>query len=257
MKACISCALCLVAVVGIVQDQARQAVVQAQTPSQPAASSSTSVGAPAAVPVSTLDRFLADTDHSLVSYRALRRLSVVARSGKMKASLTARTSLDPANGFQFEVLEESGSGMLRSRVLHGALEAERDAKRRQQGTHGALTAANYSFGAGELTSDGLLRVAIHPKRKDSLLVEGSILLTNEPADLVRMEGLLVKRPSFWTRKVLIVRSYARIGGVRVPIAMGSTADVLFVGQSTFTMDYEYESINDVAVHASGVASSQR
>ena len=33
--------------------------------------------------------------------------------------------------------------MLRSRVLHGALEAEREAKRRQKGAHGALTAANY------------------------------------------------------------------------------------------------------------------
>ena len=66
-------------------------------------------------------------------------------------------------------------------------------------------------------------------------MEGSILLTNEAADLVRMEGLLVKRPSFWTRKVLIVRDYARIDGVRVPIAMGSTADILFAGQSTFTM----------------------
>ena len=75
----------------------------------------------------------------------MRRLSVVARGGKMKASLTARTTLDPINGFQFEVLEESGSGMLRSRVLHGALEAEREAKRREKGAHGALTPANYSF----------------------------------------------------------------------------------------------------------------
>ena len=171
----------------------------------------------------------------------------------MKASLTARTTLDPVNGFQFEVLEESGSGMLRSRVLHGALEAERDAKRREKGAHGALTPANYSFDAGELTPEGLLRVAIHPKRKDSLLMEGSILLTNDAADLVQMQGLLVKRPSFWTRKVLIVRDYARINGVRVPIAMGSTADILLVGQATFTMAYEYESINDVPVQAAGVA----
>ena len=147
--------------------------------------------------------------------------------------------------------------MLRSRVLHGALEAERDAKRREKGAHGTLTAANYTFGVGEPTSDGMLRVAIHPLRKDSLLVEGSILLTNEAADLVRMEGLLVKRPSFWTRKVLIIRDYARIGGVRVPVAMGSTADILFAGQSTFSMSYEYESINDVPVAAAGTAAAQR
>jgi hypothetical protein len=260
MKACISCALYSVAVVGMVQTQAHPTVLHAQTASQPALSSSTSVGGSVAVAATTLDRYFAEYDkvlQSLVSYRAVRRLSVVARGGKMKASLTARTTLDPVNGFQFEVLEESGSGMLRSRVLHGALEAERDAKRREKGAHGALTPANYSFDLGELTADGLLRVGIHPKRKDSLLMEGSILLTNEAADLVRLEGLLVKRPSFWTRKVLIVRDYARINGVRVPIAMGSTADILFAGQSTFTMAYEYESINDVPVQASAVPTVQR
>jgi hypothetical protein len=89
----------------------------------------------------------------------------------------------------------------------------------------------------------LLRVAIHPKRKDTMLIEGSILLTNDLADLVRIEGLLVKRPSFWTRRVEIVRRYSRISGVRVPVAMGSTADVLFAGQSSFSMEYDYESIN--------------
>jgi len=260
MKACISGALCCVAIAAVLNDNGRLSVAHAQTASQVAALPSASVGATSVVGANVLGRFLAEYEQSLqslVSYRAVRRLSVVARGGKMTASLKARTSLDPVNGFQFEVLEESGSGMLRSRVLHGALEAERDAKRREKGAHGALTAANYRFGPGELTPDGMLRVAIHPLRKDSLLVEGSILLTSEAADLVRMEGLLVKRPSFWTRKVLIVRDYARIGGVRVPIAMGSTADILFAGQSTFSMSYEYESINDVAVQAPGIAASQR
>jgi hypothetical protein len=92
-----------------------------------------------------------------------------------------------------------------------------------------------------------VRVAIHPRRKDSLLIDGSILLTNDGADLVRMEGQLVKRPSFWTRRVEIVRRYCRIAGVRVPIETGSTADVLFAGRSTFSMGYEYESINGVMV----------
>lgn len=274
MKACISCGLCfaavtVVAATAVLLSDRRSVVLHAaQSPSQPvvasatpsAASSIASGSARAAEPRTTLGRFLAEYEQSLqslVSYRAIRRLSVVARGGKMTASLKARTSLDPVNGFQFEVLEEDGSGMLRSRVLHGALEAERDAKRREKGAHGALTAANYTFGAGELTLGGLLRVAIHPVRKDSLLVEGSILLTNEAADLVRMEGLLVKRPSFWTRKVLIVRDYARIDGIRVPVAMGSTADILFAGQSTFSMSYEYESINDMPVVSRAASASPR
>jgi hypothetical protein len=211
-----------------------------------------SAAAPSAVP-NALERFLASPESGLSSYCAVRRLSVSARAGKMTATLTARTWYDSANGFQYTVLDEAGSGMLRSRVLHGVLEAEREARRREKGAHGALTLANYRFEASESTPDGLLRVAIHPVRKDALLVEGSILLTNDDADLVRMEGVLVKRPSFWTRRVRIVRDYGRIAGVRVPIATGSTADVLFAGQSTFSMSYEYESINDVPVRGAAAA----
>ncbi len=175
----------------------------------------------------------------------------------MKASLTARTSLDPRERFHFEVLDESGSGLLRSRVLHAALEAESEAKRRQKGAHGALYGGQLQLRGRGMTRRACCGSRSIPKRKDSLLMEGSILLTGEAADLVRMEGLLVKRPSFWTRKVQIVRDYGRIRGVRVPIAMGSTADILFAGQSTFTMGYEYESINDVPVtHAASVRSDE-
>lgn len=45
----------------------------------------------------------------------------------------------------------------------------------------------------------------------------------------------------------IERRYARIGGVRVPISMTSTADVLIVGQSTFAMTYCYEEVNGALV----------
>jgi hypothetical protein len=211
----------------------------------------------AASRASLLDRFLADTEQPLVSYRAIRRMSVVARGGKMVATLTARATLDPDSGFDFVVLEEAGSSMLRSRVLHGVLEAEREAKRREKGAHGALTEANYKFDPGEMTADGLLRYGIHPKRKDSLLMEGSILLTPDGADLVQMEGLLVKRPSFWTRKVQIIRHYTRIGGVRVPISTDSTSDILFAGQSSFTMHYQYEVINDVPVHVAQSSAPRR
>lgn len=258
MKSWNSCALCFVAAIAAgTSYDARGRVLHAQDVSRAPTSSATAT-VPSSPRSATLDRFLADTEQRLVSYRALRRLTVTARGGKMTAAMTVRTAFDPVNGFQYDVLSESGSGMLRSKVLHGVLEAERDAKRRQQGAHGALTTDNYSFEPGESTADGFLRVAIHPVRKDALLVEGSILLTTDAADLVRMEGLLVKRPSFWTRKVQIVRDYGRISGVRVPIATGSTADVLFAGQSIFSMTYEYETINDVAVSgAPVVASTQR
>jgi hypothetical protein len=232
-------------VVGLLAVVATAAVAASQEQAVPAA------------PAVVLEKFLTSSDKPLTSYKALRRLSVAARGGKMKASLVAESSLDPERGFEYRVIEEEGSGFLRSRVLHPVLEAERQARLRANGSHGALSEMNYKFTPGELSADGLLRVAIKPKRKDELLMEGTILLTCGTSDLLQVEGLLVKRPSFWTRKVHIVRDYARIAGARVPVATGSTAEVLFAGDSTFSMSYEYEMINGAAVTPSDLEATRR
>ena len=85
-------------------------------------------------------------------------------------------------------------------------------------------------------------VQLKPKRNDPLLVEGRAVL-NDGGDLLRVEGRLSKNPSFWTSLVNIVRRYARIGGVRVPVATETTAKVKFVGTSQLQVLYDYETIN--------------
>jgi hypothetical protein len=191
----------------------------------------------------TLLERLADSGPPLTSYRALRTLTAETRGGQMRARLTAWTSLDPAAGFQYSIVDEEGSGIIRQKVLRAALEAERKMQTTGEIDKGALASINYNFADGVGTGEGLMRIGIRPKRPDTLLVDGSILLTNPGGDLVRIEGALSKRPSFWTREVDVVRQYARIGGVHVPIEMRSVARVLLVGRSTFSMVYEYASIN--------------
>ena len=85
-------------------------------------------------------------------------------------------------------------------------------------------------------------------REGATLVGHTALnVDGDSADLVRVEGELSKRPSFWTRRVRIVREYARIDGMHVPVAMRSTADVLIVGASSFAMTYRYTEINGHSV----------
>jgi hypothetical protein len=54
---------------------------------------------------------------------------------------------------------------------------------------------------------------------------------------------LSQRPSIWTKRVHVVREYDRVEGVHVPVSMRSTADVLLVGTSSFSMTYRYVEIN--------------
>jgi hypothetical protein len=190
-----------------------------------------------------LDRFLAPDDPPLVSYRAFRRLSATTRGGKMQASLDAVTTLDPVNGFTFEVTSADGSGLIQKRVLIAALEAEQKAVASSNRAQSALTPANYEFLDINPLDSNLVRVDVRPRRKHVTLVNGSLVIESDSADLVRVEGDLSQRPSFWTRRVHVVREYDRVGGVHVPVSMKSTADVLIVGESSFSMTYRYSEIN--------------
>lgn len=191
-----------------------------------------------------IDRFLAPDDVPLVSYRAFRHLTASTRGGKMNASIDAWTTLDPVRGFSYEITAREGSGLIQRKVLVAALDAEKDAVQSASNkAQSALTRANYEFLDIQPVDDRMVRLDVRPRRKHVMLINGHLVIESDSADLVRVEGDLSQRPSIWTRRVHVVREYERVGGVHVPVSMKSTADVLIVGSSSFSMDYQYAEIN--------------
>ena len=189
-------------------------------------------------------RFLARSEPPVTQAIALRHLVASTRGGAMSGWVDACTELE--NGeLRYWIIGEGGSGAVRKRALVAALDGEVKAHK-ENVSRAALDPSNYDF-APEAPEDGLLRVGLTPKRKEPMLIEGAMFLSPEDADLVRLEGRLVKPPSFWTRQVNIVRRYARTAGVRVPMSVESTAKVRVLGTSTFAMTYRYLSINGQAV----------
>jgi len=192
---------------------------------------------------SVLQRFLARAEEPPIEYRALRRLEADNPHFHQSAWMTAWTESDRVNGFRFTVVAEGGSSYVRSRVLRAALEGEQRIWANHEPQRASFSHENYTFDAGAASPDGLASLSVKPRRKDILLVEGAIFLQPSDCDLARIEGRLSKTPSFWTRRVDVVRRYERMAGVRVPVSIESTAHVLIAGRSTFKMTYEYETIN--------------
>lgn len=186
----------------------------------------------------------------LESYRALRELRAKNGRYRLEGWIEAWTEMHPQSGFSFGIIGEGGSEYIRDKVLRKVLESERQAVSGAEKEKAALTVDNYVFGDPEPEAEGLLRIRIRPKRKDTLLVDGWIVVTEADRDLVRLEGRLAKPPSFWTRRVDVVRTYGRIDGHRVPLETTSVAQVLMAGESSFSMRYTYERINDTVVGGS-------
>jgi hypothetical protein len=190
-----------------------------------------------------LQRFLARAEEPPVEYRALRRLEAQNKKFKQGGWMLAWTEYDHVNGFRYQIVDEGGSGYIRSKVLRAALEGEQKIWADREPQKSSFNHDNYMFDDGAVAADGLASVGVKPKRKDVLLVEGAIFVQPGDGELSRIEGKLSKTPSFWTRRVDVVRRYERMAGVRVPVEIESVAQVLIAGRSTFKMTYEYQTIN--------------
>ena len=163
----------------------------------------------------------------------------------MSGWIDACTALE--NGaLRYWIVAEGGSGAVRKRALVAALDGEVTAQREGRASRARLDPQNYDF-LPAVADEGVLRVGLKARRKDAMLVDGTMTLSAADADLIGVEGRLVKAPSFWTHQVHVVRRYARPTGVRVPVSMESTAKVLIVGASSFAMTYRYLSINGRAI----------
>ena len=189
-----------------------------------------------------LERFLALGDPSPQSYRALRHLEARNEKFNMSAWMDVWTESD-ASGFHYRIEREEGSDYIRNRVFRETLETERKMWAAGAPDAASVTPANYTFADGAAQPDGLTALNIKPRRKDVLLVDGSIFLRPGDGELLKMEGDLAKAPSFWTRRVRIVRHFQRFAGVRMPVSLDAAANVRWFGQSTFRAVYEYETVN--------------
>ena len=195
---------------------------------------------------SSATRFLAQADEPLTQYRAYRRMHARSERFNQEAWLEAWTEMD-RGGFRYEIVSETGSDYVRNKVLRAVLKREQELFAAGHTERAQLTADNYEFTDAEAAADGLRYVLLKPKRKDVLLVDGRMVLSHDGKDLLRVEGRLSKNPSFWTSLVNVIRHYAKLDGVRVPVSTESIAKVKFAGLSRLDVTYEYESINGRAV----------
>ena len=195
-------------------------------------------------PDDSIRQFLA-RDAAAPAYRAVRRLEVV--NGTRSGWLEAVTEYAPNTGFRYQVSAEGGNAYIREKVLRGVLDGEKEVIARGEATRSSLVGDNYTFQAKGIGDDGLVTVMVSPRRQERTLVSGHMFLA-PGGRLVRLQGQLAKSPSFWIRSVAIVRTYDRIAGRVMPVAMESQAQMRMFGRATLHMTYQYSHINGRPVY---------
>jgi hypothetical protein len=178
-------------------------------------------------------------------YRAFRRMHAANEKFNQEGWVECWTELDD-QGFRYEIVSERGSDYVRERVLKTLLRREQELIAAGSAGRAEINDANYEFadgaGGGD-SANGERTVILKPKRKDVLLLDGRMVINQDGTELLRVEGRLSKNPSFWTNLVDVVREFARLDGVRVPISTDTVARLKFAGTSRMDVRYHYETIN--------------
>ena len=176
-------------------------------------------------------------------YRAYRRLEGgLSGDSEKRAWLEAWTEFKPGVGFKYEIVDEGGSEYVRNKILRGMLSGERDLIAAGKRLRASLESKNYEFEDGGATESGLQRILIKPVKKSDGLVNGSVVL-DKTGFVTRIQGRLVKSPSFWLRDVDVSWKFAHVGGHVVPVEMTSSGRVRMFGRSSFRMVYDYVSVD--------------
>lgn len=194
----------------------------------------------------SIRRFLSQNDGQH-GYRALRRLE--AENGDRRGWLEVDTEYSSERGLRYTIVTEGGSGFIRDRILKGVLDGERDLIAKGDIARGALSASNYTFEPAGIDGDGLAVVRLSPLRKDRLLVCGTLLLHATTGDPIRLQGRLVKSPSFWAKDIDVRWSYGRFGSAVMPVELQSTATIRFLGSASLHVTYLYSEIDGQPVGA--------
>jgi hypothetical protein len=199
------------------------------------------------------DQLAALQEAPLTKYRAFRKMHAKNEKFGQEAWLEAWTELD-GTSFRFEITTERGSDYIRNKVLRALLTREQELVTKGEAGRAEISEDNYTFEESAAQETGFRYVLLKPRRKDMLLVNGRMVLNTEGTELLRVEGTLAKNPSFWTSNVTVVRDFAVVGGVRVPVSTETVAKLKLAGQAHMDVRYEYESINGRTVD---VASAHR
>ncbi len=177
------------------------------------------------------------------AYRAFRRLEGGLIDSERRGWLEVWTEHQPGIGMTFEVTAEGGSEYVRNKILRNMLKSEQKLIASGKRLRASLEAKNYQFIDGGFTGDGLQRVILKPAKVSDGILNGSLWLEPVSGYMTRLEGRLVKSPSFWLRDVDATWKFAEMGGHLVPVEMTSTGRVRMFGRSNFRMTYDYASID--------------
>jgi hypothetical protein len=155
------------------------------------------------------------------------------------------------NTLQFKAVKFSGDGFVKSNVITRLLQSEVEHVSKGESAQTAISPDNYKFnykGLETVDNQPTYAFEVKPRQKRPGLFKGKIYLDVFSGGLRKAEGVVVKSPSFWVKKIEFVQEYADFGTFTFPVHMHSVANTRLIGQAVVDVtirDYVPTSLTDL------------
>ncbi len=183
---------------------------------------------------------------ALQRYSGHRRYVIDNKRFHKHAEVTVQEIYTYPGKKEINTVAESGSSFIRKKVIRKLIDAELDSARDENRHQTYITPENYQFqliGIDQEDGRPCFLLKILPKFRKKYLTRGEICVDQKDLAIVRIEGSPAKKPSFWTRKVHIIRRYRKHGPFWLTDSIESESNVWIAGKSYLKIDYFDYQIN--------------
>lgn len=179
---------------------------------------------------------------SLLGYEGKRSywLSYRGFPSDLVAGMEVQVHYESPASKSFDVISDSGSKWIQSKVFLKLMESEREAAHGKNQRDTALTSENYKFtllGPRPSRYGGCYRLAVEPRRDNKFLYRGEICVNAVDFAVESIDAEPAKNPSFWIKKTRIEHRYQKIGQFWLPASNETVSKVRLGGTATLKILY--------------------
>jgi hypothetical protein len=171
---------------------------------------------------------------TLVSYSANTRISAQLPETAQHGEFQLERHYSAPHTLEFKAVSFTGDGFVKSNIITRLLQSEVDHVQKDDSSLTAMSPANYKFsfkGTTELDGRTVHVYQLKPRTKRVGLFKGRFYLDVYTGSLVRVEGSVVKSPSFFIKKIEFAQDYSDFGAFTLPTYIHSEAKTRLVGRA--------------------------
>jgi hypothetical protein len=196
--------------------------------------------------LSTYQRRSSQQAAALAAYSAVTVVHAELPDTSQQGEFELQRKYEAPHTLQFTPVHYTGDGFVKSNVITRLLQSEVDHVQKDDPALTAISPANYKFsykGVSRVENRLVHVYQVKPHKKRPGLFKGRVYLDARSGALVRVEGSVVKSPSFFVKHIEFWQDYTDVQSFTLPVHIHSEAKARIVGRTIVDIvQHDYQAV---------------